>query len=312
MVRRRWCAREGRVSIKEAAPDRTLTVVLACDGVADRMSERLDALARTCKGLSAEVFAVHPANMPVAIPADPPIPTRLLTAPSDLVPVLWGYGIAAARGRVVALTTTQFRVRDGWARALLAGFDTSGVAGVGGRMALAADAGMLDRAVFLIRYSEHMTSNDVRSPRDIAGDNAAYLRDVVMQVCPDVAAGFWEVDVHRLMRAAGAQIRVASDAVAEFAPALSFPQMLTNRFVHGSHFGAYRVRALRWPRWRALAVTPLVPVVLLGRILSRMRRARQPVTSAVVLLPAIVTLLVAWAAGEARGALSPDARARRT
>jgi len=294
------------VNITGTPPDRTLSVVLACDGAVDRLSERLDALARACEGLSAEVFAVHAADTIVTIPGDPPIPTTRLTAPSNLVPVLWGRGIAAARGRVVALTTTQFRVRDGWARALLAGLDISGVVGVGGRMALAADADLLDRAVFLIRYSEHMASDHAPAPREIAGDNAAYLRDVVMGVCPDVAAGFWEVDVHRLMRAAGARLGQAPGAVAEFAPALSLPQMLTNRFVHGSHFGAYRVRALRWPRWRAVAVTPLVPVVLLARIIGRMRRARQPLSSAVVLLPAIVALLVAWAAGEACGALSRD------
>src|SRR5262249_4371521 len=157
-------------------------------------------------------------------------------------------------------------------------------AGVGGRMALAADAGMLDRAVFLIRYSEHMASNAADTPRDIAGDNAAYLREAVLRVCPDVAGGFWEVDVHRLMRAVVARIGHAPGAVAEFAPALSLREMLMNRFVHGSHFGAYRVRALGWPRWRAVAITPLVPAVLLARILGRMRRAGQPLSSAVILL----------------------------
>jgi hypothetical protein len=294
-----------------AATGRTLSVVLACDGAVDRMSERLDALARACEGLSADVFAVHGAATTVTIPADLPMPTTLLTAPSSLVPVLWGHGIAAARGRVVALTTTQFRVREGWARALLAGFDSKGVAGVGGRIALTANAGLLDRAVFLTRYSEHMSSDATDTPCDIAGDNAAYLRETVLEVCPDVAAGFWEVDVHRLMRAAGGRIGHAPGAVAEFAPALSLRETLINRFVHGSHFGAYRVRALRWPRWRAVAVTPLVPVVLLARILRRMRRAEQPLSSAVILLPAIGPLLVAWAAGEARGALSRDRRANR-
>src|SRR5262249_60423824 len=132
VVRRRWCARESRVNITGTPPDRTLSVVLACEGAGDRLSERLDALARACEGLSAEVFAVHAADTIVTIPGDPPIPTTRLTAPSNLVPVLWGRGIAAARGRVVALTTTQFRVRDGWARALLAGSDARGGAGVGG------------------------------------------------------------------------------------------------------------------------------------------------------------------------------------
>ena len=285
-------------------PERMLSVVLACDGAGDRILDRLDALARACQGLSAEVLVVHAADTTVAIPRESPIPTTMLTAPSSLVPLLWGQGIAAARGKIVALTTTQLRVRDDWARALLAGFDVNGVAGVGGRMALAAGAGILGRAVFLLRYSEHMLSATTHAPRDIAGDNAAYRRDAVLDVCPDVASGFWEVDVHRLIRAAGARIGHAPAAVAEFDPALSPREMLVNRFVHGSHFGAYRVRALGWPRWRAVAVTPFVPAVLLARILGRLRRAGQPLSSAVILLPAIMPLLVAWAAGEASGALS--------
>ena len=58
-----------------------------------------------------------------------------------------------------------------------------------------------------------------------------------------------------------------------------------------------------------LAVTPLVPAVLFARILKRVRRAKQPLGSLVVLLPVMLPLLVAWAAGEARGALSHAGRA---
>lgn len=287
-----------------APSERALSVVIACDGAIDRLPERLEALARACRGLSADVFVVHASGTSVALPDDLPIPTTRVTAPSSLVPVLWGYGISAARGRIVALTTTQFRVRDGWARALLAEFNSSRIAAVGGRMALAANAGILERAVFLIRYSEHMGSADREGPREIAGDNAAYVRDAVVGVSPNLEGGFWEVDAHRLLRAGGAKICRAVDAVAEFAPELSLGAMLSNRFVHGSHFGVYRVRALGWPRWRAVAVTPLVPAVLLVRILGRMRHAGQPVRSVLILFPALMLLLFAWAAGEAHGALS--------
>jgi hypothetical protein len=277
---------------------------LACDGAVDQLPDRLDALASACEGLSTEVIVVHPDATTVVIPTNVPIPTSRATAPSRLVPVLWGKGIAVARGSVVALTTTQFRVRDGWARELTAPFAEDRVVGVGGTMAIADDADMFTRAVFLIRYSEHMASPASRPPRDIAGDNAAYRRDAVLRVCPEVATGFWEVDAHRLMRAVGGRIVHAPSAVAEFVPDLTLREMLANRFVHGSHFGAYRVCALRWPRWRALAVTPLVPAVLLARILGRVRRAGQPIGATLLLLPAILPLLLAWAAGEARGALS--------
>ncbi len=288
----------------QVAAERDISVVVAFDGAADRLHDRLGAIARACAGVSAEVILVLPADARDDVAYLSTIPTQVITTPSTLVPVLWGHGIAAARGRIVALTTTQFLVRDGWVRELTAPLSQDGVVGAGGAMALAPNADALTRAVFLIRYSEHMSSPGSPAPRDIAGDNAAYLRDAVLNVCPDVANGFWEVDAHRLMRAKGGRIVQAPRAVAEFAPELSLREMMSNRFVHGSHFGAYRVRALRWPRWRAVVVTPLVPFVLFGRILGRLRRVGQPMTQTLTLLPAMFTLLFAWAAGEARGALS--------
>jgi hypothetical protein len=268
--------------------------------------DRLEAITRACRGggIAAEVVLACPRGIgSPPLPASA-IPVRLVHADSRLVPVLWGAGIAAARGEIVALTTTQFRVRPDWASSLLAAFDDAEVVGAGGSIATAAGSNALTRAVFLIRYSEHMARPGAPPPRDIAGDNAAYRRAAVLDVCPDVARGFWEVDVHRLMRARGGVIAHVPAAVAEFHPELSLLEMLANRFVHGSHFGAYRVSALRWPRWRAVAVTPLVPLVLIARIFGRVRRAGGPLLSTCVLLPAMLPLLAAWAAGEARGAIA--------
>ena len=280
-----------------------LTVVLAVDGASDRIDDRLDAIARSCQGLDADVLVVHSRDIPIAMPAHPPISATALAAPGDLVPTFWGLGIANARGDVVALTTTQFRVTEGWARELLRPFEADDTVGAGGSVTVSPDAAALTRAVFLIRYSEHMAVPGAPSPAEIAGDNAAYRRAAVLRACPNVADGFWEVDVHRVLRAQGGRIVHVPQAIAEFSPALSLREMFANRVVHGSHFGAYRVQVLRWPRLVAVAVTPLVPMVLLARILGRIRRTGQSLSSAFVLLPAMVTLLGAWAVGEARGAL---------
>ena len=274
----------------------------------DQLADRLGAVERACQGIAAEIIIVNSATAPASLPSPAAIPTVIVASASGLVPLLWGAGIATARGRVVALTTTQFRVHSGWARALIDALKGDALVAVGGRMALASGAGMVTRAVFLIRYSEHMGPAGTPEPRDIAGDNAAYVRAAVLRVRPDVAAGFWEVDAHRLLRAEGARFGRASDAVAEFAPGSSLYAILANRFVHGSHFGAYRVRALGWPRWKAVAVTPLVPWVLLVRIIGRARRAGQSVGATLALVPTMLLLLAAWAAGEARGALSSSSR----
>ena len=248
---------------------------------------------------------VHPAGTSSGVPADPSIPTRVLAVPSDLVPILWGRGIAAAEGSVVALTTTQFRVRKEWAHALLLRLGDGALVGVGGRIAVDPGVGTLGRAVHLLRYSEHLVSARSASAADPAGENAAYLRTAILEDCPDLSRGFWEVDAHRRWRLEGRQLADAPEAICDFVPTVSLGDMLLNRFVHGRHFGRYRVAQLGWSRWRAVAVTPLVPVVLLARIAGRVRRAGQPLGPVLTVLPALAALAVAWAAGEAWGALRP-------
>lgn len=286
-----------------------LSVVVACDGGIGHLPQTVDAIVRACNGIDAEIVVAHSAGAPIALPDTCAIPLRTVTATSDLVPVLWGSGVAQSRGVVVALTTTQFRVEPEWATALLHEISAQGVAGVGGRMAVSRSADALTRAAFFLRYSEHMGSEPSFQPRDIAGDNAAYVRNIVVRDYPDVANGFWEVDAHRLMRSTGEHFGRATKAVAVFEPEFTLGEMIRNRFVHGGHFGAYRVRALGWPRWRALAVTPLVPFVLLQRILARVRRSDVGVGSMLTSVPLILVLLFAWAAGEARGAISAAGRA---
>jgi hypothetical protein len=140
------------------------------------------------------------------------------------------------------------------------------------------------------------------APADLPGENAAYRRAAVLALGVDLPRGFWEVDVHRLIRQAGDVLVRAPRAVVEYDPALSLGGMLLNRFVHGSHFGVYRVRALGWPRWKAVLVTPLVPAVLLLRVLRRVRARGKSALWALTALPALLPLLAAWACGEAFGA----------
>lgn len=287
-----------------------LSVVIACDGSASGLLAALTAIAASCTQLSAEIIVVHDSMTTVPHPSDLPLPIRLVAVNSPLVPVLWGHGIREARGRTVALTTTQFRVDAGWSRQLLHGLQQTGCSGIGGRMALDPSASMLSRALFLLRYSEHIGTAVDQPVREIAGDNAAYRRADIELVAPVLGSGFWEVDVHRLLRARGRCISRAPHAVALFASSLTLGAILANRFEHGSHYGRFRVHHLQWPRWKAVAVAPAVPVVLLWRILRRVHQARRLDARDVLCLPLMMLMLMAWAAGECRGALrspSPSA-----
>lgn len=289
-------------SVASAQTDPMLTVVVASDSDGGDLSAAVAAVEVSCRGLRANMVIVHDARETVVIPTDAAVPVSCITVSDALIPILWGHGILAATGSIVALTTSQFRVAESWARELRVAFTNASACAVGGRIAITPDASMLTRAVFFIRYAEHMGRTDIENPHEIAGDNAAYRRDVVLAAAPALAQGFWEVVVHRTMRSNGHTLSRAPLAVSYFVAQPSWTRVLSNRFVHGAHYGEYRVRDLGWSRWRAIAVAPAVPCVLLWRMLVRIRRSEYSLLANLFVVPVILVMLCAWAAGEARGA----------
>lgn len=229
------------------------------------------------------------------------------TAANAPVPVLWSRGIAAARGAVVALTTGHFFVSRGWAQALLREI-SQGAIGASGPIALASGTGLVGRAVYYLRYSAFMQPADGRAV-EIPGDNAAYDRRALERHAESHASGFWEVDFHRRIRAEGGWLTFTSDALAFVGRSFTFGSFLRQRFRHGRHYGAYRVTTLGTSRLRCLLAAPLVPFVLVGRILRRAAATPGALGSSLSSLPALLPFAGAWAAGEVWGALVDSFRA---
>ena len=288
-----------------SAPPLDLSVVIACDGEGWRLDQPVAALVSALRGLRAEILVVHAAGQPAGeVPegAGQPHISVLTAAPGSVVPHLWGLGVRSARGSVVALTTTQIRVRPPWARAVLEALSGPRAA-AGGPIDQPRKVSMLARAAYLLRYFAYLPGGRRGPAPELPGENVAYRRDVLQRHSALFAQGFWEVEVHRQLRAEGHELAWTDAAVVDFVPSVTLLGMVRNRLVHGAHFGQYRVRELRWPWWRALMVTPLVPAVLLGRIARHAVAARPGrLGTFAAALPALLVLLVAWATGEAAGA----------
>mgnify|MGYP003889415815 CR=1 FL=1 len=234
------------------------------------------------------------------------VPLRALHAErSALVPVLWGEGLAAARGTAVAFTINECVVQEGWSRTLVDGLrGTTG--GVGGRLRLDATASRTARAIFYLRYAAFLGTVDepAREVRDVAGDNAAYRRDVLLRYPQSLRHGFWEVETHHYMRADGVTLALLPGMDASFGGAPRLARLVRQRFAHGAHFGAWRVASGGRRRWQIVLAAPLVPFALLMRAARAGARAGRPRGElASVVLP-FLALATAWAVGEAVGAVA--------
>lgn len=285
----------------------------SCDG---SLAESLEAIAGSvhglADGLAYEVIVVAAdASVLSGAPLTPPFSahTSTLVAPrAALTPVMWGIGLGAARGRVVAFTTTHMRVSATWARALIdeinRGVD-AGVIGAGGPIALGTDASAPEAdAAVLVRFSAFLPGRWTRvtTTGDIPGDNAAYLRAHLVEHEDLLRDGFWEVEFHRRFARAGKQLLMVPAALATAADAVDVRTLRAQRYAHATSFGMSRVSRHGQSALRLLLSAPLVPMVLLWRIVRRARAAGVERARLRRALPAVLRLTTAWAAGEAVGA----------
>ena len=223
--------------------------------------------------------------------------------PADaLVPRLWGLALSRARGDVVAFTTTQFRPRPEWLGVIRASHARLGAAGIGGPIDPPPTGRAFDWAVYFLRYSAYLAYDREVEIADLAGDNASYKRAALRSVGADTAGEFWEQEAHRALRGGGeALVFVPGMRVQQVGspPAGAF---LGDRMRHGRRFGADRARRHATP-WRlaALCAAPLIPLVVLAKVVARVLRARRPWSRLAGALPALAACCVAWGLGEASG-----------
>jgi hypothetical protein len=281
-----------------------LSVVVGSVDAADSIQRCLQALAVACRGVDAEILVVDASRDGTAEIARAELPgIRLWTLPHEtLVPVLWGAGLRAARGRVVAFTIPECVVDPTWARAMLDGV-AAGAAGVGGPIALAGRAPATTRATFYLRYSSWL-GRRAGVVDEIAGDNAGYDHDALLMARDRLADGFWEIDVHARFRELGKHLTMDERAIASFAGGPSLAVMAGRRFAHGRHSGGYRVRQGIRPRWQMVLGAPLVPAVLFLRVARRVASAPSHWSSFLTASGAFLVLASAWALGEMVGGLT--------
>jgi glycosyltransferase involved in cell wall biosynthesis len=225
-------------------------------------------------------------------------------APGTLTPELWAAGIARSTGRVIALTTGHFVVEPTWVRSLESALE-EGQVGAAGRIDLGNETSVTDWAVFYLRYSEFLNEPEKmrRGVPGIPADNAAYDGDAIRRFVTTTDDGFWEVEFHRQLHAAGSSLAVVPGATARYARSFPFRTIARHRFHHGRHSGAWRVMHNERASAMVIAATPLVPFALAARAWRRVRPHASHRGRFLRALPAFLALATCWAIGEAVGAV---------
>jgi hypothetical protein len=307
-----------------SARDGLLSVVVVI--VSDTMAERarsgalagcLDALGRQIAAPPMEILVPHhpctdgidglSASFPAVtfIPVDDPEVLARTAGSRDHHDRLRARGLAAARGDLVALLEDHARPDPQWAARIVAAHRTDD-AGIGGAIENGVNR-PLNWAVYFCDFSKYQNPLPAGTSGFASDANVAYKRSALESVRSRWEGSFSEVVVNGALVSAGRKVSLdPSIVVYQYRSEMPLGDALRERFVWGRSYAA--TRSMRLGKGRRLiygALSPLLPVVMLGRIGLIAWQRRRHFGKFLRAFPLIVLLACAWSAGECAGYLRP-------
>lgn len=219
------------------------------------------------------------------------------------IPKLRAAGISRARGRIVAILEDHCNVPSRWF-STIERVRQAGHKVMSGGVENGAVDRIVDWAVFFCEYARFMPPMPRGIVDEIAGNSAAYSRDSLDRVGPEVREELWEPFLHARLRELDVPFYCDPDLTVVHKKEFGFGYFLSQRYHYSRSFAGMRLRAA--PIWKKIAyaaATPLLPILLLARIAKTIWRKGRHRLTFILATPVISIFLISWAWGEAIGAL---------
>jgi hypothetical protein len=178
-----------------------------------------------------------------------------------------------------------------------------GTAAVGGCVENGVTDRPLDWATFLCEYSFFLPPVTEGIATVLPGMNVAYRRSVLAEVDDEqLRNGFWETTVHPLLLRQGRRLYSSNRIRLFHCKRFSLRLFCQQRYVYSRYYAALRFgRNQRLRRCAAFLLTPLLPGLLLWRMVRECRRKQLPAGTLVSSIPALGVFVIIWALGEMAG-----------
>jgi glycosyltransferase involved in cell wall biosynthesis len=223
--------------------------------------------------------------------------------PASSIPHLRALGMAAARAPLVAILEDHCNVVPGWVRVLVAA-RRAGHLAIGGAVENGARERAIDWAVFFCEYARFMPPVAGGVVDEITGNNSAYDRPTLEALGIALDQEVWEGFLHAELRRAGVAFYCEPELLVWHEKQFGFAYFLAQRYHYSRSFAGERLRGAS--PWRRLAyavatagLPPLLAWRLVRTVLAKGGRRRELLRA----LPFLPPFLLAWAWGEAVGAL---------
>lgn len=214
-------------------------------------------------------------------------------------------GLAAARGDIVAITEDHAIPDPGWCSAIVEAHRTLPYGAVGGSVETS-NRSLLNRAVFLCDFGRFEANGSEGTSPYLTDINISYKRTPLEKVRSTWCRLYHETAVHDALRTLGEtlwyrpRIRIRYDR-----GSLHFFALLRERFAWARIFAGRRViGAGIWKRASWALGSPLLPVILIARVIRTARHRSWGWMNGLRSLPSLWLLLSAWTCGEIAGYLT--------
>jgi len=212
-------------------------------------------------------------------------------------------GVQAARARVVVFAEDHCFPEPDWGEALLAAYDSPGIAAVGPVFRNANPGTLVSWCDFVIGYGPWMNPGAAGDRPFLAGHNSSYRREVLLALGDGLAEGLEsETVLHLALRSEGKRLVVEPRARAAHTNFGRAAVWLPVQYHCGRIFGSERAR--RWGWGRRLfyaAASPLIPCVRLVRAARQLRGSPERRPSLLRLLPLLALGLAVDGVGQMIG-----------
>ena len=206
------------------------------------------------------------------------------------------------------MTEDHCVARADWVESVLRAHD-SGHAAIGGAVENGATARLIDWAVYFCEYGRHMTPIAAGPTNDLPGPNVSYKREAFDQFRDLLSPPTWEPLWHWRLQERGIRLVADPSLVIYHCKNFTFGGFMRERYHYARSFAGRRVAGAPFVR-RALFLvgTPLLPPVVLARIVLRVWPKGRHRGAFLRSLPFIGLFTLSWAVGELMGYIFGEGR----
>jgi glycosyltransferase involved in cell wall biosynthesis len=219
-------------------------------------------------------------------------------AKRETVPRLRSIGFEQSRGAIIAVIEEHCLAADNWLATLSAAFSPDYVA-VGGPVGFRDDGRLRDWITYFIEYNSYLPPWPDGETFNVGSANAAYRRQTLQSNLALLTRGYWEATLHPKLLGERAKFHSVPDMIVYHRGPFGYLYYLRQRYLFSRAFaGARRPSLSAVKRAVYLLAAPVIPLLLLARIGSRVFAKKCHPDKFLLSLPLLIPALASYVVGE--------------